>query len=105
MYNLRQIERVWNRAATVEGNDPRMWRKDFAGAWIRRDMFGVRSPYGWTVCRLNPAIRAIDGAESNLIAAHWRNYKMKGDDYPSFKSILTSDGVNNVEKVKSWRVK
>lgn len=103
MLTLQQIDTVWRRAEEVPNYDPNVWRKDFAGAWIRRDMYGMRSTFGWTACRKNPRIGSAVNTD-NLMAAHWRNYRMKGGDYPTFKSIVTADGNRNVEKVQSWRV-
>lgn len=103
MLTLQQIDTVWRRAEEVPNYDPNVWRKDFAGAWIRRDMYGMRSAFGWSACRKNPRIGSAVNTD-NLMAAHWRNYRMKGRDYPTFKSIVTADGNRNVEKVQSWRV-
>lgn len=103
MLTLQQINILWRRAAEAPGYDPNVWRKDFAGAWIRRDMYGMRSPFGWTACRKNPHVGSAVSTD-NMMAAHWRNYRMKGSNYPAFKSIITSEGNRNVEKVQSWRV-
>jgi hypothetical protein len=103
MLTLQQIETVWNRATVVANYNPNLWRKDFAGAWIRRDMYGMRSPFGWSACRKNPNIGPAVNTD-NLMAAHWRNNMMKGANYPTFKSIVTSDGNHNVDKIQSWRV-
>jgi hypothetical protein len=103
MLTLQQIDTVWRRAEEVPNYDPNVWRKDFAGAWIRRDKYGMRSAFGWTACRKNPRIGTAVNID-NLMAAHWRNYRMKGANYPTFKSIVTADGNRNVEKVQSWRV-
>lgn len=103
MLTLQQIETIWSRATVVPNYNPSVWRKDFAGAWIRRDMYGMRSAFGWTACRKNPRIGSAVNID-NLMAAHWRNYRMKGASYPAFKSIVTADGNRNVEKVQSWRV-
>lgn len=103
MLTLHQIDTIWSRATVVPNHNPDVWRKDFAGAWIRRDMYGMRSPFGWAVCRKNPLIGSAVNI-NNLMAAHWRNYRMKGSNYPTFKSIITSDGNHNVERIQSWRV-
>lgn len=49
------INAVWQKAKTVEGYDPNIWRKDFANAWIRRDHYGVDSKYGWEIDHLCPS--------------------------------------------------
>lgn len=35
-YDREVVERVWQFARTVAGNDPSVWRKDEHGAWIHR---------------------------------------------------------------------
>ena len=44
MFNgaLKTILQVWEKAKTVEGRNPDIWRQDFAGAWIRKDSYGQR---------------------------------------------------------------
>ena len=36
---------VWEKASSVAGYDPDIWRKDFAGAWIRKDSYGLNTKY------------------------------------------------------------
>lgn len=45
---------VWEKASSVAGYDPDIWRKDFAGAWIRKDSYGLHTKYGWEVDHLQP---------------------------------------------------
>lgn len=35
---------------------------------------------------------------------HWRNNVSKGDDYPLYNREVTSDGTNNIESKKEYRV-
>ena len=35
------VSAVWNKADAIDGYDMNMWRKDFAGAWIRRNHYGL----------------------------------------------------------------
>lgn len=39
------IDKVWSGATVAKGRNPDVWRKDFAGAWIRRDHYGVFSKF------------------------------------------------------------
>ena len=48
------VLRVWEHAQKIEGYDPSIWRKDFAGAWIRRDSYNSQSKYGWTIEKMVP---------------------------------------------------
>lgn len=97
------IQQVWEMAQTVAGNNPNIWRKDFAGAWIRRDQYGMRNTYGWEIDHKYP--RSLGGGDNldNLWPLHWRNNIAKADSYPKFTTCMTSEGIKNVENEKSWR--
>lgn len=100
------INSVWIKTAqVVEGYDPDIWRKDFAGAWIRKDHYGVESKYGWEIDHLLPS--SLGGADdlSNLNALHWKNNRKKSDNYPQFQTIITAQENTNIEKLQSWQVK
>ncbi len=98
------LEQVWQKAAPVENNDPKIWRKDFAGAWIRRDQYGKTSSYGWEIDHLRPISLGGTDAIGNLLPMHWENNRKKADNYPSFFSEVTSLGVNNIKSLKSWKI-
>ncbi|MDY3853136.1 MAG: HNH endonuclease signature motif containing protein [Prevotella sp.] len=94
---------VWELATKVDGYDPDIWRKDFAGAWLRKDSYGMHTKYGWEVDHLRPLSKGGTNDLSNLTALHWQNDQTKGANWPEFKTSLTADGNRNIEKVRSWR--
>lgn len=96
--------RVWERANEVKGFDSSIWRKDFAGAWIRRDCYNCQSKYGWTIELMVPFEHGGKFLLDNLVAVHWKNALSKGKDYPEFCTVLTSNGNNNVDKERRWRI-
>lgn len=98
------VLRVWERANEVKGYDPSIWRKDFAGAWIRRDSYNCQSKYGWTIEAMTPLECGGRFLLDNLEAVHWQNALSKGKAYPVFITVLTSDGNNNIEKKRKWRI-
>lgn len=102
-YTHETIESVWRQADEVEGVNPDIWRKDFAGAWIRRDYFGVRNLYGWSIDYRRPISIGGSNATENLMPMHWRNKEQRNGGYPEFQSILSSDRDHNVEIIKAWR--
>jgi hypothetical protein len=99
------IEQVWAKANVVMGYDPNVWRKDFAGAWIRKDHYGKEWNYGWEIDHLTPVSRGGSDQLVNLIPMHWKNNRQKSDNYPEFESIMTSQDNSNIEKQISWRVR
>jgi 5-methylcytosine-specific restriction endonuclease McrA len=96
------IQQVWEKATEVVGNDPNIWRKDFAGAWIRKDLYGTNTNYGWEIDHLNPISRGGGDAINNLYPLHWKNNRGKADNYPNFYTAITSEGVQNIERLQSW---
>jgi 5-methylcytosine-specific restriction endonuclease McrA len=98
------IDEVWNKASVVTNNDPDIWRKDFAGAWIRKDHYGKTSDYGWEIDHLKPVSKGGSDDLSNLLPMHWNNNRSKADNYPDFFSAKTSSGVKNIDKQESWKV-
>ncbi len=102
MFTPDKIQQIWEKGVAVDGYDPSKWRKDFAGAWIKRDLYGNTQEYGWAVDHLRP--RSAGGTDDieNLTPLHWRNNIMKAGDYPTFVTGVTSEGNKNVERRKRW---
>lgn len=40
--SIHTLLHIWEKAISVPGYDPNIWRKDFAGAWIRKDSYQFR---------------------------------------------------------------
>ncbi len=108
-----QIEYVWNRAIVVEGFDQSRFRKDACGAWIIRDKFGDNdSLYGWEIDHIVPQALLKEKGYSqtdidnydNLRALQHENNASKGDDYPSYTAVVTSEGTKNVNVTKYLEV-
>ena len=98
-----QIEHVWNKAIIVPGYDPNIWRKDFAGAWIGKAYYGKMGNYGWEIDHLRPVVLGGTDDFSNLNALQWQNNRHKGDDYPSFATIIKAKDNQNIESIQTWR--
>ena len=98
------IEKVWSHATPVDDRNPDIWRKDFAGAWIRRDQYGVSCKYGWVVDHIQPKSSGGGDSLDNLQALHWRNNMSKGNNYSEVETCVTSDGNDNIYMVRRWRL-
>ncbi len=96
------IEEVWQKAYIDANNNPDIFRKDYAGAWIRRDQYGQKGKYGWEANRMVPLSR--DGSQSidNLFPLHWENDERKGQKYPEWQTCKSSSGNKNVDEIKNW---
>ena len=99
------IKQVWQNGTIVPGFDPDTFRKDACGAWILRNYYGTRdSSFGWEIDHVYPV--ALGGGDDlqNLRPMQWENNVSKGDDYPSYKSKIQSDGNKNVYKEEQFSV-
>lgn len=104
-FSDKEIDAVWEKAAKQPNNNPDVFRKDYAGAWIRREDYGKRNmPYGWEIDHLKPLAKDGTHDMDNLYPVHWRNNESKGDDYPRWKTVLSSEENKNVELEKKWKV-
>ena len=112
-WSEEQIQYVWNRASIVNGFDKSRFRKDACGAWIMWDKYGDNdSLYGWEIDHIVPKAlleekgycqKDIDNRD-NLRALQHENNASKGDDYPSYTSVVTSEGSENVTMMKFLEV-
>lgn len=103
-YTETLIEQIWNKAIVVEGYDSTRWRKDFAGAWIQRDQYGIQSVYGWEIDHVRPVAAGGTDDITNLNPIQWENNRSKGADYPVFQTVVTSNENRNVHIVKKWKI-
>lgn len=104
-FTQSEIAKVWAMAKSVDWVDSKIFRQDYAGAWMRYDDYGNRnSQYGWEIDHMKPL--SLGGAEdeSNYIPLQWQNNVRKGDNYPRWATAVTADGQNNVEKEKYWKI-
>lgn len=99
------VEAVWQKARTVSGYDPNIWRQDLAGAWIRKDHYGVQSKYGWEIDHLKPSSLGGSDDLDNLNPLHWKNNLKKSNNYPKFQTAMSAENNTNIEKLLSWEVK
>lgn len=92
------INEVWKKGTIVEGYDSDIYRKDAAGAWIMRSMYGKRTGLGWEIDHVYPSEKGGLNHLVNLRPMHWRNNVSKSDDYPGYTSVVTATGNSNEYK-------
>lgn len=93
---------IWHRAQAVEGYDSDLRRKDMAGAWIEWDQFETEDEYGWRVSPLIPLSKGGSMDWMALIPLHWQNAQSRGDDFPRYTTIISSEGDTNAPIEKNW---
>lgn len=96
------IEEVWQKAYIDANNNPDIFRKDYAGAWIRRDQYGQKGKYGWEANRMVPSTHGGGLETANLVPLHWENDVKKGQEYPRWQTCKSSESNKNVDEVKYW---
>jgi hypothetical protein len=80
MASMKEIDAAWERAATIRGRDPHMWRRDELGNEIRYGSYGTKGEYGWGIDPRKPFSRGGSDGGTNLRALHWQADREKGDD-------------------------
>ena len=110
-FSETQIQNVWEKAKPIEGLDKAMYRQDYAGAIIRRDQYGKGEnhlDFGWTIDHAKPIAKGGTNDSGNLVPLQWENNICKSDDYPKFKTNISSELGNdnkwrNVEREQPWK--
>ncbi len=97
MFTEQIIQRVWEKARTVDGYNASTIRKDSCGAWIIRSDYGnTNSIYGWEIDHIYPKEKGGDDNFDNLRALQWENNRSKGEDYPVYSASVKAEDSENV---------
>lgn len=97
--NPDSINKIWEKAIVVPGYNPDLYRHDFAGAWISREAYGdTDSIMGWEIDHIFPQDLGGDNHFENLRPMNWRNNRSKGNDYPHYLAVVTSEDNKNILK-------
>jgi hypothetical protein len=105
MYSDEIKELVWNKAHIEEGYDPNVWRMDFAGAWIKKDLLDSAKINGWLITPYKPISKGGTDDIKNLLPMNINNSLKKGDNFPKFQTCISSMGEydrHNVIQIQSW---
>ncbi len=94
----KNIQKVWNKGVIIEGYDPKLYRKDVAGALIEREKYGENEFFGWEIDHIYPESKGGGDELINLRPMQWQNNKRKDDDYPIYTTVISSNNFSEIGK-------
>lgn len=106
-------ERMWRKAAVIDGYNPACIRQDACGAWIKYDLYGQRDhAYGWEIDHIAPLslLQKLHVPEEqwdnelNLRPINCSNNLTKCNDFPVYTAALTAEGDLNTEEAGDFRI-
>lgn len=98
-----KINAVWEKAKKIDGYDSDKYRQDVAGAWMQRDKYGKEENYGWEVDHMFPESLGGNENTANLQALQWENNRTKADNFPSYSTLVSSEGNKYIKKDQNWK--
>jgi len=88
--------KVWEKGHEVGNNDPKIYRKDDCGAWIKYSDYGnTDSQYGWEIDHITSKDHDGENDLSNLRPLQWQNNRSKGSG--RLKCSVKAEGTKNIE--------
>ena len=79
MPTKKEIDRVWEKARKVRGEDPNELRQDPYGNKIRKEQFGGTGGHGWEIDHIKPESKGGSNHIRNLQAMQTRKNRELGD--------------------------
>jgi hypothetical protein len=96
-FTEEKIQKVWEKGKTVAKNDPKVWRKDQCGAWMKRADYGnINSEYGWQIDHITPVSEGGTDDLSNLRPLQWENNL--ATQAGRLKCVVSAFGEHNARK-------
>lgn len=96
-YDREVVERVWQLAQVIPGNDAAVWRKDEFGAWLHRSDYRNRhSEFGWEIADCGYRMRT-NGIQA-LRPMQWQNHV----DFlvaARNQAVVSADGLRNARRL------
>lgn len=81
-FSKETIQNVWNKAQTVPGKNPNLYRQDAYGNPIYVHSYGKTSEMGWEIDHKHPRSKGGTDNPRNLQALQTAENRRKGNTYP-----------------------
>jgi 5-methylcytosine-specific restriction endonuclease McrA len=81
MPRKKDIANVWDKAKSIRGKNPEVWRRDVKGKMIRKGSYGTQGKYGWEIDHIKPQSKGGSDTTRNMQALHWKENLKKSDKY------------------------
>lgn len=92
MASQNEIDKVWEKAKTIDGKDPDLYRKDRAGNQIYKPSYGKNGPQSWQIDHENPVSKGGSDSLKNKqplqSKANQQKSDKKGITYKELKQKL-----------------
>ena len=74
-------DQAWEKAETIRGKNPDVWRKDQQGNKIRKSSYGTTGEFGWEFDHKKPKSKGGSDSSRNIQPLHWEENRKKSDKY------------------------
>lgn len=75
----RRKDEVWEKAKSIRGKNPNLYRRDFMGNIIYKSSYGKASEMGWEIDHSKPKSKGGTDHLNNLRPLQTRANRRKGD--------------------------
>lgn len=82
MATKEQKEIAWEKADSIRGKNPNLWRRDSEGNEIYKPAYGKAGEHGWQVDHKHPTSKGGTENPRNIQALQTKENRQKGAKYP-----------------------
>ena len=113
-FSETKIEEIWQKARLIDketfinpivqaSNDE--FRLDDLGAIIKKSEYGTESDFGWEIDHILPLSKGGTDNSINLQVLHWKNNRIKADDFPKINVATGTTFGNNYVNIEKSSIK
>ena len=89
MASQKRVETIWDKARSIRGQNPNIYRKDDFGNIILKQSYGTKGEYGWEIDHKNPKSKGERTVPKICVLCIGRKIEVKvANIHISYKLIL-----------------